>query len=164
MKPIDYFLELTEGRVPVPKNLNIRAIEEVVESNAFTLQFNQYASRRAADWKARGFMETLIDFPALNARSKFWGDDERAAFKNWEEMDDMRNALGDRQGIDEHIMMRELLRRVEMKVIEENHLDAVVRLHYSLPPGKIGLAGQPEPPGDIRGELRMDPSQASRKS
>jgi amidase len=157
LKPIDYFLDLAEGRVPVPRNLNIRAIEEVVESNAFTLQFNQYALRRAADWKERGFTETLIDFPALNARSKFWGDDQRAAFKNWEEMDDMRNALGDRQGIDEHIMMRELLRRVEMKVISENHLDAVVRLHYSLPPGKIGLAPQPEPPDDIRGELRMGP-------
>src|ERR1700676_834486 len=157
MKPIDYFLYLAEGRVPVPKNLNIRAIEEVVESNAFTLEFNQYAMRRAADWKERGFIETLIDFPMLNARSKFWGDDQRAAFKNWEEMDDMRNALGDRQGIDEHIMMRELLRRVEMKVISENHLDAVVRLHYSLPPGKIGLAPQPDPPEDIRGELRMGP-------
>jgi Asp-tRNA(Asn)/Glu-tRNA(Gln) amidotransferase A subunit family amidase len=157
MKPIDYFTDLAEGRVPIPKNLNIRAIEEVVESNAFTLEFDQYAMRRAADWKARGFMETLIDFPALNARSKFWGDDQRAAFKNWEEMDDMRNALGDRQGIDEHIMMRELLRRVEMKVIQDNHLDLEVRLHYSLPPGKIGLAGQPEPAGDIRGELRFGP-------
>jgi amidase len=157
MKPIDYFVDLAEGRMPTPKNLNIRAIEEVVESNAFTLQFNQYALRRAADWKARGFGETLIDFHALNERSKFWGDDQRAAFKNWEEMDDMRNALGDRQGIDEHIMMRELLRRVEMKVIMENHLDAVVRVHYSLPPGKIGLAPQPEPAGEIRGELRMGP-------
>ncbi len=157
MKPIDYMLDLAEGRVPIPKNLNIRAIEEEVEPNAFTFHFNQYASRRAADWKALGFTETLIDFPALNARSKFWGDDQRAAFKNWEEMDDMRNALGGRQGIDEHIMMRELLRRLEMKVIYENHLDAVVRLHYSLPPGKIGLAGQPQPPGDIRGELRFGP-------
>ena len=157
MKPIDYFLDLAEGRVPIPKNLNIRAIEEEIEPNAFTFHFNQYASRRAADWKERGFTETLIDFPALNARSKFWGDDQRAAFKNWEEMEDMRNVLGDRQGIDEHIMMRELLRRAEMKVIYENHLDAVVRVHYSLPPGKIGLAGQPEPPGDIRGELRMGP-------
>src|SRR5580692_2268037 len=157
MKPIDYFLNLAEGKVPIPKNLNIRAIEEEVESNAFTFHFNQYASRRAADWKERGFMETLIDFPALNARSKFWGDDERAAFKNWEEMDDMRNTLGERQGIDEHIMIRELLRRVEMKVMYENHLDAVVRLHYSLPPGKIGLAPQPQPPGDIRGDLRMGP-------
>jgi amidase len=157
MKPIDYFLDLAEGRVPIPKNLNIRAIEEEIEPNAFTFHFNQYASRRAADWKERGFTETLIDFHALNARSKFWGDDQRAAFKNWEGMEDMRNALGERQGIDEHIMMRELLRRVEMKVIYENHLDAVVRVHYSLPPGKIGLAGQPEPPGDIRGELRMGP-------
>jgi amidase len=157
MKPIDYFLDLSEGRVPIPKNLNIRAIEEEIEPNAFTFHFNQYASRRAADWKERGFTETLINFPTLNARSKFWGDDQRAAFKNWEEMEDMRNALGDRQGIDEHIMMRELLRRVEMKVIYENHLDAVVRVHYSLPPGKIGLAGQPEPPNDIRGELRMGP-------
>ena len=157
MKPIDYFLALAEGRVPVPKNLNIRAIEEEVESNAFTFQFNQYALRRAADWKARGFVETLTDFHALNERSKFWGDDQRAAFKNWEEMQDMRNKLGERQGIDEHIMIRELLRRVEMKVIYENHLDAVVRLHYSLPPGKIGLAPQPEPPNDIRGELRMGP-------
>ncbi|MGB8324280.1 MAG: amidase family protein [Candidatus Acidiferrum sp.] len=157
MKPIDYFVALAEGRVPIPKNLNIRAIEEVVESNAFTFHFNQYASRRVADWKERGFTETLTDFAALNARSKFWGDDQRAAFKNWEEMDDMRNALGERQGIDEHIMMREFLRRVEMKVILENHLDAVVRLHYSLPPGKIGLAPQPEPRDDIRGELRMGP-------
>jgi hypothetical protein len=99
----------------------------------------------------------LTDFSALNARSKFWGDDQRAAFKNWEEMDDIRSVLGQRQGIDEHIMMRELLRRVEMKVILENHLDAVVRLHYSLPPGKIGLAPQPEPQGDVRGELRMGP-------
>jgi Asp-tRNA(Asn)/Glu-tRNA(Gln) amidotransferase A subunit family amidase len=157
MKPIDYFLALAEGKVPVPKNLNIRGIEEEVESNAFTFHFNQYAGRRAADWKERGFTETLVDFPALNARSKFWGDDQRAAFKNWEEMDDMRNALGERQGIDEHIMIRELLRRLEMKVMYENHLDAVVRLHYSLPPGKIGLAPQPQPRGDIRGELRMGP-------
>jgi amidase len=157
MKPIDYFLDLAEGRQPIPKNLNVRAIEEEVESNAFTFHFNQYAMRRAADWKARGFIETLINFPTLNARSKFWGDDQRASFKNWEEMEDMRNALGERQGIDEHIMMRELLRRVEMKVIYENHLDALVRLHYSLPPGKIGLAPQPEPPGDTRGELRMGP-------
>ena len=157
MKPIDYLVDLAEGRVPIPKNLNIRAIEEVVESNAFTFHFNQYAMRRAADWKARGFVETLTDFAKLNARSKFWGDDQRAAFKDWEEMDDMRQTLGERQGIDEHIMMRELLRRVEMKVIYENRLDAVVRLHYSLPPGKIGLAPQPRPADDTRGELRMGP-------
>ncbi len=158
MKPIDYMLNLAEGRVPIPKNFNIRTLfGGGAESNAFTLQMNQYLMRRAADWKERGFTETLTDFAALNARSKFWGDDQRAGFKNWEQMVDMRNPLGERQGIDEIIMMRELLRRVEMKVLEENHLDAVVRLHTSLPPGKIGLATQPEPPGDTRGELGYGP-------
>jgi hypothetical protein len=158
MKPIDYFLNLAEGRVPIPKNLNIRALfGGGAESNAFTLEMNQYLMRRAADWKERGFVETLKDFATLNTRSKFWGDDQRAGFKNWEEMVDMRNPLGERQGIDEIIMMRELLRRVEMKVLYENHLDAVVRLHTSLPPGKIGLAPQPEPPGDTRGELGFGP-------
>lgn len=157
MASIDYLEALADGRVPIPKNLNIRAILGDAPNNAFKFHFTQYAMRRAADWKARGFTETLVDFSALNARSKFWGDDQRADFKNWEEKEDMRNPLGERQGIDEHILMRELLRRVEMKVMMENHLDAVVRLHYSLPPGKIGLAPQPAPPGDTRGELGMGP-------
>jgi Asp-tRNA(Asn)/Glu-tRNA(Gln) amidotransferase A subunit family amidase len=54
-------------------------------------------------------------------------------------------------------MLRELLRRVEMKVIQENRLDVVVRLHTSLPPGKIGLAPWPNPRGETRGDLRMGP-------
>ncbi len=157
MAPIDYMEALADGREPLPKNLNIRAIENEGEQNSFRFHFTQYAHRRAADWKARGFIETLVDFPMLNARSKFWGDDQRAAFANWEVTDNMRNALGERQGVDEHIMLKELLRRVEMKVIQENHLDVVVRLHYSLPPGKIGGANQPGPRGDTRGEIRFGP-------
>jgi len=98
-----------------------------------------------------------VDFPTLNARSKFWGDDQRAAFENWEEVENIRRPLGEPQGIDERILLRELLRRTEMKVIQENRLDVVVRLHYPLPPGKIGLAAQPAPRGDMRGEIRMGP-------
>ena len=155
--PVDYMVALAEGREPIPKNMNIRFIQEVVESNAFRFHFVQYAERRAADWKERGFTESLIDFPTLNARSKFWGDDQRAAFKNWEETDDIRRPFGERQGIDEKIKLRELLRRLEMKVMQENRLDVVVRLHTSLPPGKIGLAPQPQPRGDVRSEIRMGP-------
>ena len=62
---------------------------------------------RAADWEALGSKETLADWPALNARSKFWGDDQRAAFKNWEETGDPRNPLAGRQGVNERIMLRE---------------------------------------------------------
>ena len=99
-----------------------------------------------------GFTETLVDFPMLNARSKFWGDDQRAAFKNWEEVADPRNPHGQRQGVNERIMLRELLRRVDMMVILENHLDALVRLHTPWPPGLIG--GPPQ--YDIVSNLRPE--------
>ena len=143
MKPIDYCVELAEGRVEPPANLDIATIQEQELATTFRFHIPQYLTRRAQDWKARGFRETLIDFAQLNARSKFWGDDQRAAFKNWEEIADPRNRLGGRQGVDERIMLRELLRRVDMMVLLENHLDALVRLHTPWPPGKIGGAHQP---------------------
>src|SRR5215470_3430749 len=143
MKPIDYCVELAEGRVEPPANLDIATIQEQELATTFRFHMPQYLTRRAQDWKAHGFQETLIDFAQLNARSKFWGDDQRAAFKNWEEIADPRNRLGGRQGVDERIMLRELLRRVDMMVLLENHLDALVRLHTPWPPGKIGGAHQP---------------------
>ena len=158
MDPIDYMVNLAEGRVPVPASLNIRTIQQQAEAMTFRFHFHQYAMRRAADWAERGFKEGLVDFPTLNARSKFWGDNQRAAFKNWEEITDPRNPFGERQGIDERIRLRELLRRVEMKVIQENHLDVVVRLHTPLAPHKIGLGAQPAPPDNTRGESTFGPN------
>jgi Asp-tRNA(Asn)/Glu-tRNA(Gln) amidotransferase A subunit family amidase len=143
MKPIDYCVELAEGRIEPPANLDIATIQEQELATTFRFHLRQYLTRRADDWKARGFRETLTDFAQLNARSKFWGDDQRAAFKNWEDVADPRNPLDGRQGVDERIMLRELLRRVDMMVILENHLDALVRLHTPWPPGKIGGAHQP---------------------
>jgi amidase len=140
MTPIEYCVELTEGRVASPTNLDIATIQEQELAMMFGFHVNQYLSRRAADWRACGFTETLADFTALNARSKFWGDDGRAGFRNWEEVTDPRNKLGGRQGVDERIMLRELLRRVDMMVLLENRLDALVRLHTPLPPAKIGGA------------------------
>ena len=54
----------------------------------------------------------------------------------------MRNPSGERQSVNERIMLRELLRRADMMVMLENHLDVLVRLHTPWPPGKIGGAGQ----------------------
>ena len=143
LTPIDYCVELAEGRIPPPGNLDIATIQEQKLAMMFGFHVDQYLSRRAADWLERGFTETLADFAALNARSKFWGDDGRAAFKNWEEVTDPRNPLGGRQGVDERIMLRELLRRLDMLVMLENRLDALVRLHTPLPPAKIGGANDP---------------------
>jgi Asp-tRNA(Asn)/Glu-tRNA(Gln) amidotransferase A subunit family amidase len=157
MAPIDYMLALAEGKVSPPRALNIRTIQTHAAERQFRFHVAQYLSRRAADWAARGFKETLVDWPSLNERSKFWSDDQRASWRNWEEVETMRSPLGERQGVAERVMLRELLRRVEMKVIQENKLDVVVRLHTSLPPGKIGLAPWPGPPGDTRGDIRMGP-------
>ena len=137
MQPIDYMVDLAEGGMPSPANLDIATIQQQELATTFRFHISQYLSRRAADWEAHGlYRETLSDWAALNARSKFWGDDQRAAFKNWEEIADPRNPLGGRQGVDERIMLRELLRRVDMMVILENQLDALVRLHTPLPPGR----------------------------
>ncbi len=157
MAPADYMVALADGRIPPPKNLNIRTIQTLATERQFRFHVSQYLSRRAADWQARGFKETLVDWAALNARSKFWSDEQRAEWKNWEESENVVSPPGERDGVAERLMLRELLRRVEMKVIQENRLDVVVRLHTSLPPGRIGLAPQPGPQGDTRGDLRMGP-------
>jgi amidase len=158
MLPIDYCVALAEGWIEPPANFDIATIQEQELAMAFRFHVPQYLGRRAADWKARGFTETLVDFAALNGRSKFWGDDGRAAFRNWEEVTDPRNPLGRRQGVDERIMLRELLRRVDMMVLIENRLDALVRLHTPFPPGKIGGAYQPGLPGNLRLETLYGPN------
>ena len=138
----DYLVQLADGKIPPPAQLNIRTIQTLAAERQFRFHVAQYLSRRAADWATKGFTETLVDWPALNARSKFWSDEQRAAL---EELGGSRERasrrVGERDGVAERLMLRELLRRVEMKVIQENKLDVVVRLHTSLPPGKIALAG-----------------------
>ncbi|MFM9887436.1 MAG: amidase family protein [Burkholderiales bacterium] len=158
MQPIDYCIELAEGRIEPPANFDIATIQDQALAPTFRFHIPQYLTRRAADWKAMGFTESLIDFATLNARSKFWGDDQRAAFKNWEEVADPRNPLDQRQGVNERIMLRELLRRVDMMVLIENNLDAFVRLHTPFPPGKIGGAYQPGMPGNLRLETFYGPN------
>ena len=158
MAPADYMVALAEGKVAPPRNLNIRTVQGLAAERLFRFHIAQYLTRRADDWAARGFKETLVDWPALNARSKFWSDQQRAYWLNWQEADAHVSPAGERDGTAERIMLRELLRRVEMKVIQENRLDVVVRLHTSLPPGKIGLAPWPNPPGDTRSEMPMGPN------
>ena len=158
LRPIDYCVAMAEGRISPPGNLDIATIQQQELAMAFRFHIPQYLSRRAADWNARGFAETLTDFAALNARSKFWGDDQRAAFRNWEDVADLRNPLDHRQGVNERIMLRELLRRVDMMVLLENRLDALVRLHTPLVPGRIGGAHEPGQPSNLLPESLYGPN------
>lgn len=144
MAPADWMVRWAEGLERTPANLTLRSVlgggGDGGGSLTFRFHIAQYLTRRAADWAARGYKETLIGWPTLNARSKFWGDDQRAAFKNWEEIDNLHSPP---KGIAENIQRREFLRRVLMKVILENKLDVLIQLHTALPPGKIGLAPEP---------------------
>ena len=157
-QPIDYCVALADGRIAPPSNLDVSTVQQQELAMAFRFHIRQYLSRRAADWQARGFIESIVDWPSLNSRSKFWGDDQRAAFKNWEEVSDPRNPHGQRQGVNERIMLRELLRRVDMMVMLENHLDALVRLHTPLPPAKIGGPNEPGIIQRLRDESQYGPN------
>src|SRR5260370_24959658 len=82
MAPIDYCVELAEGRIAPPVNLDIATIQEQELGMMFRFHVSQYLSRRAGDWRARGFTATLADFAALNARSTFLGDERRPRFSD----------------------------------------------------------------------------------
>ncbi|MEE2745734.1 MAG: hypothetical protein VX617_02510, partial [Pseudomonadota bacterium] len=155
---IDYCVGLAEGTIDPPSNLDIATIQPQQLSNTFRFHISQYLMRRATDWKAAGFHEALDNWSILNSRSKFWGDDQRAAFKNWEEVSDPRNKLSGRQGVNERIMLRELLRRVDMMVLFENNLDAFVRLHSPWPPGIIGQPHQHDILHNLRPESFFGPN------
>jgi Asp-tRNA(Asn)/Glu-tRNA(Gln) amidotransferase A subunit family amidase len=158
MQPIDFCVAMAEGRIAPPSNLDLSTIQQQELANTFRFHMSQYWLRRAEDWKTRGFSETLADWPSLNARSKFWGDDQRAAFRNWEEIADPRNPFHGRQGVNERILLRELLRRVDMMVILENRLDALVRLHTPWPPGLIGHPHQYDIPSNLAPESLTGPN------
>src|SRR5262247_4092480 len=51
MKPIDYCVELAEGRVEPPANLDIATIQEQELATTFRFHIPQYLTRRAQDWK-----------------------------------------------------------------------------------------------------------------
>ena len=158
LTPVDYLVAMAEGHIEPPPNLDIATIQQQELATTFRFHIAQYLTRRAADWAALGHRESLADWAALNARSTFWGDDQRAAFRNWEEVTDPRNPLLGRQGVNERIMLRELLRRVDMMVLLENRLDVLVRLHSPLPPGKIGGAIEPGVPQNLRLESFYGPN------
>ena len=62
MTPIDYLVALAEGRLAPPANLDIATIQQQELAMMFRFHIPQYLSRRAADWRERGFTETLDRF------------------------------------------------------------------------------------------------------
>lgn len=143
MSSAEWMVRWSNGLEPTPHSMNLRTVLALGKTNSFRFHIEKYLQQRSADWQALGYKETVVNWSMLNARSKFFNDTERAAFKNWEETDDLREPLNARQGIAERIQLRELLARVTMKVIQENHLDLLMNVHDQFPPQKLGLASEP---------------------
>ena len=55
LQPIDYCVDLAEGRIAPPANLDLGTIQQQELANTFRFHISQYLTRRAADWKARLF-------------------------------------------------------------------------------------------------------------
>jgi amidase len=57
MQPIDFMVEMAEGRIDPPSNLNLATIQHQELAMAFRFHIPQYLTRRAADWAKLGFSE-----------------------------------------------------------------------------------------------------------
>src|SRR5207237_4400701 len=58
MQPSDACVELAEGRIPPPANLDIATIQEQELAMGLRCHGPQYLTRRAADWRARALTQT----------------------------------------------------------------------------------------------------------
>src|SRR5260370_21976309 len=83
MAPIDYCVELAEGHIAPPVNLDIATIQEQELAMMFRFHVNQYLSRRAGDWRGRGVTETLPHFGRAHGPSEIVGQRRRARVREW---------------------------------------------------------------------------------
>jgi Asp-tRNA(Asn)/Glu-tRNA(Gln) amidotransferase A subunit family amidase len=131
LSPAEYMARTAEGLEPFPPNLNLRRITLFPRTSSFRFHLSQYLLRRG-DAKVK-------DWPSLNANATYYSGDKLAAFTNWQNLADIRSA-----GITERIKMREVMQRVILKVMRENHLDVLVNPLNTIPIPKIGGPVEPE--------------------
>ena len=99
----------------------IATIQQQELAMAFRFHISQYLTRRAADWKARGFHRDAGRLAARSTRARSSGATISAPRSRTGRRSPIRAIrIGRRQGVNERIMLRELLRRVDMMVILEN--------------------------------------------
>ena len=110
----------------------------------FRFHVNQYLSRRAADWRERGFTETPRRFRGAQCALQILG---RRRPRRLQELGGGRRPAqsAGRAGraSTSASCCANCCAALDMMVMLENRLDALVRLHTPLPPAKIGGANDP---------------------
>jgi Asp-tRNA(Asn)/Glu-tRNA(Gln) amidotransferase A subunit family amidase len=127
----DYMVKAAEGLAPWPDSVNMRSANTPGNSASFGYNIAQYLLRRGDD--------RVRDWATLNANAKYYSATRVAAMSNWENKIDLVSA-----GMTQNIKMREVLRLVVMKVMRQNNLDVLVNPTTTIPPTRIGYAGQPQ--------------------
>ena len=145
MTPADYLVALAEGRIAPPSEPQHPDGSAAAELERLPLPLRAVCQPPRGRVEEAGLHRDARRLPDAQRALEILG--RRPARRLQELGRDRRRPQSGRmgrQGIDERIMLRELLRRVDMMVMYENKLDLLVRLHTPLPPGKIGGAPWPE--------------------
>ncbi len=127
----DYLVRAGEGLAPWPASVNLRSVNVQGDSAGFAYNLAQYLLRRG---DAR-----VKDWASLNANAKYFSAFRVSAMKNWEHVTDLASA-----GMTKNMKMRDVLRLVIMKVMRQNRIDVLVNPTITIPPTRIGHAGQPQ--------------------
>ncbi len=126
----DYMVKVAEGLAPLSDKLNLRSINDETSTYAFGFNFGQYLTRRGDT--------AVTDWTSLNAHAKYYTESRTVAMKNWQNKMDLVSP-----GNTQDMKMREVMRMVVIKVLEQNKLDLLVNPTTTVPPAKIGYASQP---------------------
>lgn len=126
----DYMMKVSLGQAPLSEKLNIRTVTSSPRTASFSLHMAQYLEQRG-DAKVNNWQ-------SLNANAKYYVQDRVVAMKNWENTLDMQTP-----GITQRVKMRDVMRMVVNKVMQQNNLDVLVNPTTTIPPARIGYAGQP---------------------
>ena len=123
-------VKVAEGQAPLSDWAEHAQHQQWPPSASFGFNLAQYLLRRG---DAR-----VKDWASLNANAKYFSGDARRAMKNWENKIDLVS-----EGITQDIKMREVMRLVVLKVMQQNSIDVLVNPTTTIPPSRIGYASQP---------------------
>ena len=126
----DYLVRAAGGLAPLSPDLNLRSINNSPRTLSLSFHLAQYLVRRGD--------AAVTDWASLNANSKYFSERRAVAMRNWENARNIRSA-----GITRRVKMREVMRLVLLNVLHRNDIDVLVNPTITVPPVRIGYAGEP---------------------
>lgn len=138
----DYIAKLSENKAPLSDELNIRRISVSPPVHSFGFHMEQYLLRRGDG--------RIKDWPSLVANSKDFNEAHAVAMLNTSNKLDIASP-----GMTQRVKMREVMRLVIDKVMQENQIDVLVNPTITIPPVLNGGAAQPAINGRPQGRFPL---------